>query len=123
MDSNAEVVPPASNRPYLHKGQMLSSPPISARIQGFIGSAYVFLALYFTTLFSLDPYAAAEASPFNTKNRSASRSGAPRKLGWGSLGGGSGGGSGGSGPGGPGSGGRKLGRVDDIRGPECKSCQ
>ncbi|KAK5253374.1 hypothetical protein LTR16_005148, partial [Cryomyces antarcticus] len=116
-------------------------PPISARIQGFFGSAYVFLALYFTTLFSvctihlvtsnkfeylrlqLDPYAAAEASPFNTKNRSASRSGAPRKLGWGSFGGGSGGGSGGSGPGGPGSGGRKLGRVDDIRGPECKSCQ
>lgn len=64
----------------------------------------------------LDAYAAGEASSFNIRNRSAGVRGIPR------YGGGSGG-EGGSG-GGPGSGGggRKLGRVDDIRGPECKSC-
>ena len=40
---------------------------------------------------------------------------------WRNLGGGGGGGGGGNGgPGGPG---RKIGRVDDVRGPECKSCQ
>lgn len=37
---------------------------------------------------------------------------------FGGDGGGGGGGSGGSG----GGGGRKVGTVDDIRGPECKSC-
>lgn len=72
-------------------------------------------------MIQLDAYSAAEASPFNVNNRSAgmSRSGPSRGYG----GGGGGGGNGGSGPGSGGSGGKKLGRVDDIRGPECKSCQ
>ena len=65
----------------------------------------------------LDPYAAAEQSPFNIRNRSnaAPRAG-PR------AGGGGGGGGGGHGGGGGGGSGKKLGTVDDIRGPECKSC-
>lgn len=65
----------------------------------------------------LDPYAAAEQSPFSIRNRSnpAPRAG-PR------AGGGGGGGGGGYGGGGGGGGGKKLGTVDDIRGPECKSC-
>lgn len=73
----------------------------------------------------MDAYAAAEASPFNVRNRSAGIRGGPGRYG---AGGGSGGGSGGGGGGGPGTGGggtgpgKKLGRVDDIRGPECKSC-
>ena len=64
----------------------------------------------------LDPYAAAEQSPFSIRNRSipAPRAG-PRT-------GGGGGGGGGHGGGGGGGGGKKLGTVDDIRGPECKSC-
>ncbi|KAI9870697.1 MAG: hypothetical protein M1830_003909, partial [Pleopsidium flavum] len=68
----------------------------------------------------LDAYAAAEASPFNLKNRAAGRNTSSR--GFGGYGGG-GGGPGGGGPGSGGGGGKKLGRVDDIRGPECKSCQ
>ena len=46
-------------------------------------------------------------------------------FGGGGGGGGSGGGSsggGGPGPGSGGPGGRKLGLVDNVRGPECKSC-
>ncbi|KAA6408277.1 MAG: Deoxyribose-phosphate aldolase [Lasallia pustulata] len=108
------------SRPYLSEGQVLQGPPFSARVRSFVDSIYFFLGLYVTTLFSLDAYAAAEVSPFNVENRKASRAG----LGGGGWGG-SGGGGGGYGGGGPGSGGgagKKTGRVDDIRGPECKSC-
>lgn len=63
-----------------------------------------------------DPYAAAEASPFNQKNRQVGR-----RPGWGGFGG-LGGGSGSGGPGGPGGpGGRKVGTVNSVRGPECKN--
>ncbi|KAK4982413.1 hypothetical protein LTR66_009288 [Elasticomyces elasticus] len=71
----------------------------------------------------MDARAAAESSSFNKQNRSAGR-----RPGWGfgggrsSGGGGGGGGGGPGGPGGPGGSGKKLGRVDDVRGPECKSC-
>ncbi|MCJ1239101.1 hypothetical protein MMC14_007094, partial [Varicellaria rhodocarpa] len=70
----------------------------------------------------LDPYAAGRVSAYNINNRE--RDGTRTGRGFFGGGGGGGGGSGGGGgPGsGPGSGGRKLGRVDDIRGPECKSC-
>lgn len=108
----------APARPYLSNGQVLQSPPLSARVRNFFDDSYAFLGLYVTTLFSLDAYAAAEQSPFNIRNRNRSTAGVragPRS-------GGSGGGGGGGGSGGGGGGGRKVGTVDDIRGPECKSC-
>lgn len=49
-------------------------------------------------------------------NRTAARTGSSIRYG------GGGGGGGGGGPGTGGGGGKKLGSVDDIRGPECKSC-
>lgn len=76
----------------------------------------------------LDAYAAAEVSPFNVNNRTAARNGGSIRYGGGSGSGsgngrgGGGGGGGGGGPGTGGGGGKKLGSVDDIRGPECKSC-
>lgn len=66
----------------------------------------------------LDAYAAAEVSPFNVNSRNAARAGGSVRYGGGS----GGGGGGGPGTGGGGGGGKKLGSVDDIRGPECKSC-
>ncbi|KAL2037957.1 hypothetical protein N7G274_009432 [Stereocaulon virgatum] len=104
-------------RPYLSNGQMLQAPPLSARVLNFADSTYAFLGLYVTTLFSLDAYAAAEQSSYNIRNRNRSNP-VPRS---GPRPGGGGGGSGGGGGGG-GGGGKKLGTVDDIRGPECKSC-
>lgn len=53
-------------------------------------------------------------------NRAATRNGGSLRYGGGS--GRGGGGGGGGGPGTGGGGGKKLGSVDDIRGPECKSC-
>ncbi|MCJ1226118.1 hypothetical protein MMC12_002767 [Toensbergia leucococca] len=107
------------SRPYLSNGQVLQSPPFSARVRSFLNGTYTFVGLYVTTLFSLDAYAAGEVSPFNVRNQS---SGGGTRVNRGSWG--RGGGGGGSGSGGPGSGGggKKVGRVDDIRGPECKSC-
>ncbi|KZF19285.1 hypothetical protein L228DRAFT_271527 [Xylona heveae TC161] len=95
------------------------SPPLTARIREFFSSAYIFIGLYLTTLFSFDAYAAAESSSFNIRRRSPG-SGASIRRGWGGGGGGSGGG---GGPGSGGGGGRRLGTVDDIRGPECQSCK
>lgn len=71
--------------------------------------------------YQLDPYSAAQNSQFNV-SRSGNKYGSrPR---WGS--GGSGSGYGGGGPGGPGGGGgfgpKRIGRIDDIRAPECGSC-
>ncbi|MCJ1370247.1 hypothetical protein MMC20_001459 [Loxospora ochrophaea] len=104
-------------RPYLSNGQVLESPPLSARIREGLNSASSFFGLYVATLFSLDAYAAGQSSSYNVRNQPPG--GMPiGRSGWG-AGGGSGGG--GSGPG-SGGGGKKLGRVDDIRGPECKSC-
>ncbi|EON67643.1 hypothetical protein W97_06786 [Coniosporium apollinis CBS 100218] len=91
----------------------------------------VFVMLYLTTLFSLDAYTAAANSPYSRRNRPSNnpRSSWGRSVGrgGGSGGGGYGGGGGGGGPGGPGGSGgsnypRKLGQVDDVRGPECGSC-
>ncbi|PGH15260.1 hypothetical protein AJ80_05613 [Polytolypa hystricis UAMH7299] len=119
-------------RPYMSNGQMLSSPPLTARILTFIDSAYIFLGLYIVSLFSLDAYSAAQQSRFNIQNPDNKNTNRPR---WGSSfgkggGGGGGGGGGPGGPGGPGSGGgrpggppKRIGRVDDVRGPECGSCR
>lgn len=41
--------------------------------RGFADTVVRFFALYFTSLFTFDAYAAAEASPFNVRNRNAAR--------------------------------------------------
>ncbi|KAK2846396.1 hypothetical protein FQN49_005761 [Arthroderma sp. PD_2] len=112
----------SSNKPYVSDGQMLESPPLAAQTRRFLHSVYMFLGLYFVSLFSFTPYAAAESSQFNVKNP-ANRDPRYRP----SRGGGGGGGGGGSGHdrrgGGGGGPSKRIGRVDDVRGPECKSCQ
>ncbi|KAE8352129.1 deoxyribose-phosphate aldolase [Aspergillus coremiiformis] len=109
MSSNPKV--------YLSNGQVLGSPPLWVRIKRIIENVYLFFGLYFVSLFSFDPYTAAQNSRFNiTRSENNPRT---RPHWGGSAGSGSGGG-GGGGPGG-GFGPRKIGRVDDIRGPECKT--
>ncbi|KIW78975.1 hypothetical protein Z517_08815 [Fonsecaea pedrosoi CBS 271.37] len=115
-------------------GHVLERPPLSARISRFSDDLYNFLGLYLVSLFSLDPYTAAQNSQFNTRGRPNAYQDRPR---WGAgsttrLGGGGGSGGGGSGgswgrgggggAGGPGSGPRRMGGIDDVRGPECGSC-
>ncbi|OQD76893.1 hypothetical protein PENDEC_c003G06239 [Penicillium decumbens] len=97
---------------YFSNGQALQSPPFTVRITRFFESLYTFLGLYFVSLFSLDVYAAAQASQFNIYNRQTASNSRSRFSGSpGTLGGG-----GGGGPPGPGSGpGRRIGRVDDVR--------
>ncbi|MCJ1255769.1 hypothetical protein MMC24_003586 [Lignoscripta atroalba] len=110
-------------KPYVSNGQVLQSPPVSVRVRGFLDSATLFFGLYITTLFSLDTYAAGHASAYNINNRVQDGTRTGRGYFGGGGSGGSGGGRGGGpGPGSGGGGGRKLGRVDDIREPECKSC-
>ncbi|PLB41825.1 uncharacterized protein BDW47DRAFT_122275 [Aspergillus candidus] len=108
------------NNLYMSNGQVLDKPPLTVRLSRFVESIYVFFGLYFVSLFSFDPYSAAQNSKFNvvsSPNRSNTRSR------WGGSSGGGGSGGGGGGPGGPGGfGPRRIGRVDDVRGPECKSC-
>ncbi|KAJ5594272.1 uncharacterized protein N7459_000480 [Penicillium hispanicum] len=101
---------------YFSNGQALQSPPLTVRLTRFFEGVYVFVGLYLVSLFSLDPYTAAQNSQFNIHRPKTSGSN-PRWGGPGSYGpGGGGGGGGGSGPGsGPG---RRIGRVDDIRGPD-----
>ncbi|KAF4548550.1 Hypothetical protein D9617_27g045170 [Elsinoe fawcettii] len=128
---------------YFSNGRALSGPPLTVRIKTFLSIAYCFIGLYLTTLFTLDSTAAAAQSPFAVQNRPRhqAKSGFP-KPGFFGGGGGGGGGGNGRGPGGggsggtggagggasgggsrAGSGGKRLGRVDDVRGPECGSCQ
>ncbi|MCJ1291082.1 hypothetical protein MMC34_002625 [Xylographa carneopallida] len=107
---------------YVSNGQVLSSPPLSVRVRGFVDTAILFFGLYITTLFSLDPYAAGQTSAYNINNREKDGTRTGRGF-FGGGGGGGGSGGGGPGPGSGGGGGRKLGTVDQIRGPECKSCQ
>ncbi|KAJ5726172.1 uncharacterized protein N7483_007529 [Penicillium malachiteum] len=93
---------------YFSNGQALSSPPFSVRLMRFFEGVYVFLGLYIVSLFSLDPYAAAQNSRFNIhRPKSSSGSRNPRDGNSGSSGFGGGGGGGGGGPGGPG---RRIGR-------------
>ncbi|KAF3930226.1 hypothetical protein ABW20_dc0104025 [Dactylellina cionopaga] len=93
----------------------LPSPPIGARITRFSESAIQFLGLYFVSLLSFDPSAAAEASSFATQNN-ASMQGNSRGNGTTGFGG-----SGGRPD--PRGGGRRLGTIDSVRAPECGSCQ
>ncbi|PWY66311.1 hypothetical protein BO83DRAFT_381192 [Aspergillus eucalypticola CBS 122712] len=106
---------------YVSGGRVLANPPITVRILRFVENIYLFIGLYIVSLFSLDPYTAAQNSRFNVTQSGKTPNTRAR---WGSGGGGGGGswGPGGGGGGGPGGPGRRIGRVDDIRGPECKSC-
>ena len=110
-------------------------PPLTARLSRAADDIYNFFGLYLVSLFSLDPYTAAQNSQFNTRGRPNSyqdraRWGGVNRTGAGGGGGGGTGGSiprGGGGGGGSGSGsgsgsGRRMGTVDDVRGPECGSC-
>ncbi|KAK6341894.1 hypothetical protein TWF730_001380 [Orbilia blumenaviensis] len=111
-----------SNPPkqYLSSGQVMQSPPLTARITRFSETAIQFIGLYFVTLLSFDSYASAESSSFATHNNAALQGNGAGSGGSG-FGGGSGGGSGGrSDPRGPG---RRLGTIDAVRAPECGSCQ
>ncbi|KAK2743439.1 hypothetical protein FQN57_004904 [Myotisia sp. PD_48] len=105
----------STKRPYVSEGQMLDRAPLPVRIVNFAHAVYMFLGLYVVSLFAVNPYASAEQSSFNVTRPRLSQGG-PR------FGGGGGGGDDRRGPGGGGPG-KRVGRVDDIRGPECKSCQ
>ncbi|KAJ5780493.1 hypothetical protein N7457_005653 [Penicillium paradoxum] len=102
---------------YFSNGEALQTPPMTVRVRRFVESVYYFLGLYFTSLLSIDAYTAAENSSFNVNNPNYRYQNRSR---WGNNispqgGGGRGGGGGGDGPGfGP----RRVGRVDDVRGPE-----
>lgn len=123
-----------SNHPALQAINLtdnLYRPPLSARFARLTDSIYNFIGLYIVSLFSLDPYTAAQNSHFNVVGRPNSyqeRSrwgGVNRTGGNGGSGGGGGWGSGSDrrGPGGGGGPSRRLGTVDDVRGPECGSCR
>ncbi|KAL3471321.1 hypothetical protein BJX99DRAFT_237867 [Aspergillus californicus] len=110
---------------YLHNGQILQAPPISVKMRHFFENIYLFLGLYFTSFFALDPFVAAENSSFNITNFNNRSNTKSRWAGPGGARGGGGGG-GGGGPGGSGGfgsfGSGKFSRVDDING-QCKgSC-
>ncbi|CEJ57205.1 hypothetical protein PMG11_05906 [Penicillium brasilianum] len=102
---------------YVSNGQALSSPPLSVRLNRFTESVYLFLGLYFVSLFSFDSYASAQGSQFNLRNRNTA-SGSSSEWGARTSSSGSNVNRGGAGGGGP-----RIGRVDDVRGPECKSCR
>ncbi|KAH8703757.1 hypothetical protein BGW36DRAFT_369944 [Talaromyces proteolyticus] len=114
--------PRTTQTPYLSNGRMLETPPLTARVVRWVDSLYLFFGLYFVSLFAFDSYGAAESSQFNIAASHNDPNTRSRWGGSGGSGGGKPGGGGGGGDSGPG-GGKRLGRVDDIRGPECKSCQ
>ncbi|KAJ4518462.1 hypothetical protein HRR80_004626 [Exophiala dermatitidis] len=103
-------------------GHVLESPPLTARISRFSHDVYNFFGLYLVSLFSLDPYAAAEGSRFNTRQRRPNTNTNTRTAPRGGGGFGFGFGGRASGRGSGGGSGRRMGTVDDVRGPECGSC-
>ena len=117
-----DTIEPQANKHY--------RPPLSARFARLTDSIYNFIGLYIVSLFSLDPYSAAQNSQFNVIGRPNTyqerlRWGGVNRTGNGGWGGGGGWGSGSDrrGPGGGGGPSRRLGTVDDVRGPECGSCR
>ncbi|EXJ63973.1 hypothetical protein A1O7_00308 [Cladophialophora yegresii CBS 114405] len=128
--SSAANKPPTKPAYISSSGHVLESPPFSARLSRFSSDVYNFLGLYFVSLFSLDPYAAAQNSQFNTRGRPSAQQ--ARSMWGGGVGGGSGrlgsgggaasGGSGSGGARGGGGSGRRMGGIDDVRAPECGSC-
>ncbi|KAJ5404610.1 hypothetical protein N7509_004481 [Penicillium cosmopolitanum] len=118
---------PKPRATYFSNGQALERPPFTVRVSRFFNDAYSFIGLYTVSLFSLDPYGAAQNSQFNI-HRPSTNSGLRGRGPSSYFGGGGGGGGGDSGPGydygsGCGGGARRIGRVDDVRGPECGSCR
>ncbi|KAF7508923.1 hypothetical protein GJ744_008632 [Endocarpon pusillum] len=115
------------NRTYMSNGQVLETPPLTVRLSQQFDNVYNFFGLYFVSLLSLDPYAAAESSQFNTRGRPNSSQNRPR---WSSGTNSRGPAGSGSSPRGPGSGGggrpggapRRTMGIDDVRAPECGSC-
>ncbi|ETI27885.1 hypothetical protein G647_00334 [Cladophialophora carrionii CBS 160.54] len=124
--SSAANKPPVKPAYVSSSGHVLESPPFSARLSRFSSDVYNFLGLYFVSLFSLDPYTAAQNSQFNTRGRPNAHQARPTwggglgRLGGGTPGGGAGGGS--RGGGGSNGSGRRMGGIDDVRAPECGSC-
>ncbi|KAJ9653064.1 hypothetical protein H2198_007726 [Neophaeococcomyces mojaviensis] len=111
-------------------GHTLDNLPVTARLNRMVDNAYSFFGLYIVSLLSLDPYAAAQNSRFNTRGpgRTAStitsrnaggRVGGTdtgtRGTSW--FGGGTGNAPRGGGSGGPG---RRMGTVDDMEFEESK---
>lgn len=68
-------LPPKSNPVYSTPGRTLGgstgsrSATSSFTVQGFFDGLIAFFGLYLVSLFSIDPYRAAEASPFNVNRR------------------------------------------------------
>ncbi|KAK5415455.1 hypothetical protein LTR06_003505 [Exophiala xenobiotica] len=124
----SEKPAPASSASYVSSsGRLLETPPLSARISRLGDDVYNFLGLYFVSLFSLDPYTAAQNSHFNLRGRPnayqdrARWGGGVNRTGGAGGGPATGGGEGGGGGAGAGAG-RRFGGIDDVRGPECGSC-
>ncbi|KAJ5692398.1 hypothetical protein N7462_001821 [Penicillium macrosclerotiorum] len=103
---------------YFSNGQALQSPPLTVRLNRFVENVYLFVGLYFVSLMSFEPYAAAQSSQFNIYNRNTASG---TRSSWGARTSSSSHGAGGGGGGRVG--GPRIGRVDDVRGPECRSCQ
>ncbi|KAJ5220048.1 hypothetical protein N7468_009252 [Penicillium chermesinum] len=84
----------ASTKPttYFSGGRVLESPPLSVRLTRFFEGVYIFLGLYFVSLFSFDPYGSARDSQFNINNMKTPGFRPPFARGSGSSGGGGGGG-------------------------------
>ncbi|KAK7883606.1 hypothetical protein LTR67_011016 [Exophiala xenobiotica] len=125
----SEKPAPASSASYVSSsGRLLETPPLSARISRLGDDIYNFLGLYFVSLFSLDPYTAAQNSQFNLRGRPnvyqdrARWGGGVNRAGGGGAGGGPATGGGGGGGGAGAGAGRRFGGIDDVRGPECGSC-
>ncbi|KAJ5886743.1 uncharacterized protein N7473_009417 [Penicillium subrubescens] len=102
---------------YVRNGQALSSPPLTVRLNRFTESVYLFFGLYFVSLFAFDSQASAQGSQFNIHNRNTAYRNSSE---WGARTSSS---SSNVRRGGEGDGGPRIGRVDDVRGPECKSCR
>ncbi|OQE26766.1 hypothetical protein PENSTE_c005G01865 [Penicillium steckii] len=107
---------PKPKTTYFSNGQALERPPLSVRVSRFFNDAYSFVGLYAVSLFSLDPYGAAQQSQFNIHRARTTSGNRARGGGSGFYGGGE------SGPGYDYPGCTRIGRVDDVRGPECGSC-
>ncbi|KAI9776539.1 MAG: hypothetical protein M1839_009520 [Geoglossum umbratile] len=65
---------PAPTAPkYVSGGRIVGDVPLTAQLNGFMNTAMRFVGLYVVSLFSLDAYAAAEASSYNVNNRDGQR--------------------------------------------------
>jgi len=106
----ASTSTPAAAAPrYIRGGTATNSVPLNAQVRGFADWLLMLFVLYFTSLFSLDPFGACEG----LRPQRGGWEGAVRSLFWG---GGGGDGGPGGGPGGSRPVGRRLGGMDTIPG-------